>query len=89
MEEGAPLGKHTAAVKVVVLAPSGVALIAGVVQAGEVVAGNRSVGLVASFCKLAVSVLVELADKSGHFDLLALIFSETGRTFCSSSESDC
>ena len=87
MEEGALLSELAPPVQVVVSAPLGVPLVADAGKAGEAVTGRHGVDPVTANCKLAVSVLVELAD-SGHFVFLVFCFSETVRTFCSSHTSD-
>jgi hypothetical protein len=68
VEEGAPLCEHAAPVHGVELAQPWVAL-GTLAVAGEAVACHGSVDLVTLGCKLAVAMLVELAD-SGHFDFL-------------------
>jgi hypothetical protein len=79
---GAHLRKHAAAVHGKVFAHPWVLLGALLVLAGEAVASHCGVGLDAHIAKLAMSVLVKVAD-GGHSDFLKFLFSETVRTFCS------
>ena len=76
VEEGVLFGEPASALQAEILAPSGVASEARIVQSREVVTNHRGVVLVATPGKLAVSKLVKLEDCCGHFTLLAFKLSE-------------